>query len=409
MRSSMFPRMLSQAEAVMSGQPMLPPLQQQMNTLQTSNMASYMQPQRVMQSAGFPRQQLAATGPGNGAYMNVGLQQELQSGLGNGLLGGVLNSSAGAGLGPETTSVKNVWKWNLEEQMSLLRDLVDRYKYISIDCKFPGIVARPIGAFKSTSQYHYQTLRTNVDILQVIQIGLTFSDEFGNHPIGVDTWQFNFKFNRNEDMCSSDGIELLRQSGLDFVKHANEGIDPFVFGGLMISSGLVLNDSMHWITFHSGYDLGYLLSLMLNKEVPVEERAFLKTLTLYFPNIWDVKYITKKFKLSNNSQLSDVAEDFQVRLGVTNSSGINQAGNDALLTKGCYFEIKRILGDGNLGKVKNQLFGLGEGLEGEDNSSISNSGPSSSASANSMVASQPTPTATNAANAFQFGKMGGGL
>ncbi len=62
------------------------------------------------------------------------------------------------------------------------------------DTEFPGIVARPIGNFKTPSEYHYQTLRCNVDLLKIIQLGLTFTDHEGRLPLGVCTWQFNFKF-----------------------------------------------------------------------------------------------------------------------------------------------------------------------------------------------------------------------
>jgi CCR4-NOT transcription complex subunit 7/8 len=62
------------------------------------------------------------------------------------------------------------------------------------DTEFPGVVARPIGQFKSSNEYHYQTLRCNVDLLKMIQVGLTLSDENGNIPPGGGTWQFNFKF-----------------------------------------------------------------------------------------------------------------------------------------------------------------------------------------------------------------------
>ena len=62
------------------------------------------------------------------------------------------------------------------------------------DTEFPGVVARPIGTFKTTSDYHYQTLRCNVDLLNVIQVGLTFSDAYGNVAPGTCTWQFNIKF-----------------------------------------------------------------------------------------------------------------------------------------------------------------------------------------------------------------------
>ena len=56
------------------------------------------------------------------------------------------------------------------------------------------MVARPVGAFSSHTEYTYQTLRCNVDMLRLIQLGLTFADEAGNVPDGVPTWQFNFQF-----------------------------------------------------------------------------------------------------------------------------------------------------------------------------------------------------------------------
>ena len=37
-------------------------------------------------------------------------------------------------------------------------------------------------------------MRCNVDLLKIIQIGLTLSDEDGNYPQEVSTWQFNFHF-----------------------------------------------------------------------------------------------------------------------------------------------------------------------------------------------------------------------
>lgn len=280
---------------------------------------------------------------------------------------GMGGNGMGVQMGAENPNVLNVWKWNLEEQMSVLRQAVDQYRYVAIDCKFPGIVARPIGVFKSTSEYHYQTLRANVDILQVIQIGITLFDENGNYPINTPgTWQFNFKFNANEDMCSSEGIELLRQSGIDFARHETEGINIFAFGELMISSGLVLDDTIHWLTFHSGYDLGYLLSIMLNRELQVEEPAFLDSLKTYFPHAWDVKYLVKAFKLSTKNQLADVAEEFGIRRQGLSSSGVNQAGVDSQITASLFLETRRIVGEQNIAKLVNSLFGLGDSFTDEE-------------------------------------------
>lgn len=62
------------------------------------------------------------------------------------------------------------------------------------DTEFPGVVARPIGSFKTSSDYHYQTMRCNVDLLKIIQVGITLADEEGQFPQECSTWQFNFKF-----------------------------------------------------------------------------------------------------------------------------------------------------------------------------------------------------------------------
>lgn len=63
------------------------------------------------------------------------------------------------------------------------------------DTEFPGVVARPIGEFRNSSDYQYQTMRCNVDILKIIQVGITFQDENGETPEPISTWQFNFKYN----------------------------------------------------------------------------------------------------------------------------------------------------------------------------------------------------------------------
>lgn len=95
----------------------------------------------------------------------------------------------------EECGIRDVWRYNLEDEFHTIRKLVQRYHYVAMDTEFPGVVARPIGEFRSTSDYHYQLLRCNVDLLRIIQLGLTFMDDEGKTPPGFNTWQFNFKFN----------------------------------------------------------------------------------------------------------------------------------------------------------------------------------------------------------------------
>ena len=136
------------------------------------------------------------------------------------------------------------------------------------DTEFPGVVARPIGSFSSHTDYHYQTLRCNVDLLKIIQLGITFADENGELADDCPTWQFNFKFNLQEDMYAQDSIDLLTRSGIEFKTHEERGIEVDVFGELLMTSGLVLSDEIKWISFHSGYDFGYLLKLLTFAPLP---------------------------------------------------------------------------------------------------------------------------------------------
>ena len=91
------------------------------------------------------------------------------------------------------------------------------------------------------------------------------------------------------DMFAEDSIELLKTSGIDFAKFEELGIDVQYFGELMMMSGLVLNEDVKWVSFHSSYDFGYLVKTLTCRELPMDESAFMDSLHTYFPCIYDVK------------------------------------------------------------------------------------------------------------------------
>lgn len=47
-----------------------------------------------------------------------------------------------------------------------------QHPYVAMDTEFPGVVARPYGTFRSHTDYLYQTLKCNVDLLRLIQVRL---------------------------------------------------------------------------------------------------------------------------------------------------------------------------------------------------------------------------------------------
>lgn len=226
--------------------------------------------------------------------------------------------------------------------MTYLREALEKYNYVAMvgclltqDTEFPGIVARPIGTFRGSTDYHYQTLRCNVDLLRMIQLGITVCDEHGNLPPETCTWQFNFRFDTNTDMCAPDSLELLLQAGLDFERHRHYGIDHGHFGEMLITSGLALFEDVKWVSFHSGYDFGYLLKLVTCQMLPANETEFFALLHQWFPCIYDIKYLMRSSKTLKGG-LQEVADDLQVtRIGQQ-----HQAGSDSLLTASTFFKLR---------------------------------------------------------------------
>lgn len=261
--------------------------------------------------------------------------------------------------GPDgrTVEIRNVWADNLEEEMAKIREIVETHPYVSMDTEFPGVVARPIGDF-TQSDFQYQTLRCNVDLLKIIQLGLSFANAEGEFANGCCCWQFNFKFSLGEDMYAQDSIDLLKSSGIRFDRHETKGIDVLDFGELLMSSGLVLMDNVTWISFHSGYDFGYLLKVLTASALPGQEKDFFTLLKTYFPKLYDIKYLMANAD-GFQGGLNKLGDDLQIdRIGQK-----HQAGSDSLMTLQVFFRVCELKFGGAAAldkeKYNNELFGYG--------------------------------------------------
>ncbi|KKA26619.1 hypothetical protein TD95_002926 [Thielaviopsis punctulata] len=279
---------------------------------------------------------------------------------------------------PNKGRIREVWNYNLHEEMSILRALVHKYPYIAMDTEFPGVVSRPMGNFRGKSDYHYQCLRTNVDMLKVIQIGITLFNEDGETPpprLSPDdldplvpvklptgacpySWQFNFQFSLRTDMYNEKSIESLQTAGIDFNVLERDGIDPKEFAALLIPSGLVCFDDVKWISFHGGYDFGYLTKLLICEQLPNDEVDFDRLMKLYFPATYDVKHLMKHaIKIHNlghmmpiDPTISEILVKFEHKSGLENIAetlkikrvgSAHQAGSDSLLTGKVFFQMRQ--------------------------------------------------------------------
>lgn len=255
-------------------------------------------------------------------------------------------------------------------------------------------------------------------MLKLIQLGITlFSVDGELPPQQAETtlnrnayannlipcpcaWTFNFQFDLGEDMYSKDSIEMLQKAGVNFDKAQTDGIDPKIFGARLIGSGLVLQDNVSWLSFHSGYDFGYLVKVMAGSQLPDDQEAYLRTVRIWFPRIYDIKFLFRHAQkqvqrgilnqvatdhinnLGTRSGLQDIADEFSCR----REGRPHTAGSDAWLTGSVFWQIRQKIFDN---KIPQDLIGQIWGLSGVGP-------PASAASQAAAMAGQQTPTTNGA-------------
>ncbi|KAA3482548.1 putative CCR4-associated factor 1-like protein 11 isoform X1 [Gossypium australe] len=143
--------------------------------------------------------------------------------------------------GNKSIVVRRVFAEDLDSEFSLIKAAILRY-WIS------GTIFKPnkqvIREGNPVTNCHYK--KSNVNALQIIQLGLSLSDARSN-LLDFDSpfsyiWKFNFRdFDINRDCYASDLVELLKRQGIDFEKNEEKGIDSKDFAKKLWEYGLVFN------------------------------------------------------------------------------------------------------------------------------------------------------------------------
>lgn len=158
----------------------------------------------------------------------------------------------------------------------------------------------------------------------------------------------------NNEKYSQESIDLLTHCGINFKKLASHGIDSQHFGEYLMTSGLLLNDELNWISFHGIYDFAYLLKVFTGLPLPDQENIFFECLKTYFPHYYDIRYLIR-FSDNLKGSLSRLGQELKLsRIGIQ-----HQAGSDSILTSEIFFKLKaEYLSDEFLNNDKNVLFSM---------------------------------------------------
>jgi len=257
----------------------------------------------------------------------------------------------------QSNRIKEVYADNFIQEIKNISNYLTQYPYVGMDTEFPGVIYPcPV----ATEDFYYKYTKVNVDKLKLIQLGITLTNDKGDYPPYTCTWQFNLNFDCEKDQHSNESISMLYNSGIDFNLMKNKGIPHSLFAEYLLVSGLVLNEKITWICFNGSSDFAYLLKYLINDFLPDDEEEFIKLINLYFPNLYDIKYL-----VNDNEAYKGGLNKLAKELDVERSGEIHQAGSDSQVTSDVFFRLVRnnVITTNDLNNGKNVIYGIGNGAD----------------------------------------------
>ncbi|XP_074562286.1 putative CCR4-associated factor 1 homolog 11 [Curcuma longa] len=253
-------------------------------------------------------------------------------------------------LAASRVEVRSVWAYNLDQEFALIRSALPFHPFVALDTEYPGIVVTSKNPYCTlTVTQRYDLIRANVDVLRIVQVGLTLSDAAGNLPYTLYNdgtfvryvWEFNFRdFDIDRDRYAPSSVELLKANDIDFQKNKAYGIDSRCFAMHLMTSDLLSLGHfsiVSWVTFQGAYDFAFLVK-MLNgdNKLPQTLHEFLALVRYYFgERVFDVKHLSKHCR-GLYGGLEKVASTVQVERAV---GCRHQSGSDSLLTWQVFYQI----------------------------------------------------------------------
>lgn len=178
--------------------------------------------------------------------------------------------------------VQEVWAWNFHSEFLALHAALQAAgpgATAALDTEFPGALDED--AWRADSRnVRYKAMKTSVDLLSPIQVGLALASADGRL---LGAWTFNLRYDLRQELHTDSAVHFLSAAGVDFPRHAAQGIDRRAFGSMLTRSPLVGAASPTWLTFSGLHDLGYLLKLLSTDPLPDDVSVFDEALAKFCP------------------------------------------------------------------------------------------------------------------------------
>lgn len=227
--------------------------------------------------------------------------------------------------------IRNVWAWNFDEEFDAFIDAASTVgAVIALDMEFPGVVQEGFRGVRAERAEEYEVLRASVDLLKPIQLGLAVarpeaSPETLRSDLAIQgVWSFNLHFDLCEDLHTEESVAFLASAGIDFPRHALEGVDTGRLGSRLAGSPLIGPAAPWWLTFAGFYDLGYLIKILTRgpQRLPQRFEGFQALLVTCCPRRHELRDLLPYGSLQH----------LALERGISRCGCAHTAGSDALVT-----------------------------------------------------------------------------
>lgn len=253
--------------------------------------------------------------------------------------------------------VREVWAHSFAEELTLMEHVISEVEgkiVIAVDTEFPGFKCNElVDSTDSRSERAYQKgikfdfdeyARTcyTVNAYDVLQVGFSIGNDQGRM---YGTWQFFFMYRLESGNYDPSALRVL--SHMPFSRMETDGIRHEVFSVRFSQSPILRNTHISWATYHGQYDVTFLVKTIEMTSLPESKYSFDRKLLTYFPNVYDVKLITRTDPRARQCTAYPQSRGLKIiaaRTGCTRVIGdFHSAGPDAYVTLNVFIFMNRDL------------------------------------------------------------------